>query len=146
MNTGSSSMEQQTASMVHQHLEHDLEQVRDLHTRILLVDGPTWVGHEIKQSDDAKAVIIDRTLILCRSKGEYQTLMRLLQDPMKCVPFCDLMISFNHRRDRETLGKRIQKIRRKLPADLMIHCEIGQGYVLREKSQNNEQKISGREQ
>jgi hypothetical protein len=139
-------MEQQTASMVHQHLDHDLEHVRDLHTRLLLVDGPIWIGHEIKQSDDAKAVIIDRTLILCRSKVEYQTLMRLLQDPMKCVPFRDLMTSFNPERDREALGKRIQKIRRKLPADLMIHCEIGQGYVLREKSHQKEQEIQGRDQ
>src|ERR1700726_3172275 len=93
MNTDSSSMEQQTASMVHQQLDHDLEHVGYLHTQLLLVDGPTWVGHEIKQSDDAKTVIIDHTLILCGSHVEYQTLMRLLQNPMECVPFRDLMTS-----------------------------------------------------
>jgi hypothetical protein len=127
-------MEQQTDSMAHQ----QLEPVGYLHRRILLTDGPLWIGHEIKQNDDAKAVIIDRTLILCRSKGEYQTLMRLLQDPMECVSFRDLMISFKHERDRKALGKRIQKLRRKLPAYLMIGCEIGEGYILREKSLEEE--------
>ena len=65
---------------------------------------------------------------------EYQTLLRLLQKPMECVPFRDLMPSFNYQRDREALGKRVQKVRRKLPPDLTIRCEIGEGYILREKS------------
>src|SRR5436189_6481808 len=115
MNTHSSSRRQQTASLVNQQLESDLELAVSFHTRLLLVDGPSWVGHEIKHNDDAHTIIIDSTLILCGSKEEYQTLMRLLQDLMQCVAFCDLMPSFEYERDRDALGKRIQKVRRKLP-------------------------------
>ena len=143
MNTRSSSMEQQTASLVNQQLERNREHAASLHTRLLLVDGPSWVGHEIKQNEDANTIIIDSTLILCRSKVEYQTLIRLLQDPMECVPFYDLMPSFEYQRDRETLGKRIQKLRRKLPPYLTIRCEIGEGYVLREKPHKKEDEIQG---
>src|SRR5437016_2706847 len=132
MNTRSSSREQQTASMTNQQLEGDLEQAVSLHARLLLVDGPSW-GHEIKHNDDANTIIIDSTLISCGSKLQYQTLMRFLQDPMQCVPFRDLMPSFNYQRDRNVLSKRMQKLRRKLPPYLTISCEIGQGYVLREK-------------
>ncbi len=123
-------MAQQTVSKINQQLEH----AESLHKQLLLVDGPSWVGHEIKQNDDTNTMIIDHTLILCGSKVEYQTLIRLLQDPMECVSFCDLMPSFEYERDRDTLGKRIQKLRRKLPPYLTIRCEIGEGYILREKS------------
>ena len=143
MNTRSSSRRQPTASLVNQQREGDLEQAVPLHTRLLLVDGPLWVGHEIKHNDDANTIIIDSTLISCGSKQQYQTLMRFLQDPMQCVPFRDLMPSFNYQRDRNVLSKRMQKLRQKLPPSLTIHCEIGQGYVLREKSQKREHEIQG---
>ena len=143
MNTHSSSMEQQTASRVNHQLERDLEHAVPFHTPLLLVDGPSWVGHEIKHNDNANIIIIDSTLIPCGSKVEYQTLMRLLQDPTECVPFGDLMPSFEYQRDRDTLGKRIQKLRRKLPPYLTIRCEIGAGYVLREKSHKKEHEIQG---
>jgi hypothetical protein len=127
MDTRSSSTERH---LVQQQLEGDREHAGSLHRRFLLVDGPSWVGHEIKHNEDANLIIIDGTLILCRSKVEYQTLIRLLQDPLECVPFDDLMPSFEYQRDRKALGKRIQK----LPPCLTIGCEIGAGYVLREKS------------
>ncbi len=123
------SMEHQTTAMLNRQLEHG----GSLHTWLPLVDGPSWDGHEIKHNDEAYAIIIDNTLILCGSQVEYQTLLRLLQEPMECVPFRDLMPSFNYQRDREALGKRIQKVRRKLPPYLTIRCEIGEGYILREK-------------
>ena len=141
MNTRSSSREQQTASMTNQQLEGDLEQAVSLHTRLLLVEGPSWVGHEIKHNDDANTIIIDSTLISCGSKLQYQTLMRFLQDPMQCVPFRDLMPSFNYQRDRNVLSKRMQKLRQKLPPSLTIRCEIGQGYVLREKPHKEERSV-----
>src|SRR4051794_39252813 len=112
-------MNTRSSSMVNQQLEGDLEHAGSLHRRLLLVDGPSWIGHEIQHNDDAKTIIIDGMLILCGSKVEYQTLMRLLQNPMECVPFCDFMPAFEYKRDRDTLGKRIQKLRRKLPAYLM---------------------------
>jgi hypothetical protein len=123
--------------LAHQQLEGDREYAGSHHRRLLLVDGPSWVGHEIKHNDEANLIIIDGTLILCGSKVEYQTLIRLLQDPLECVPFSDLMPSFEYQRDRKALGKRIQKLRRKLPPKLTIGCEIGAGYVLREKSHEN---------
>jgi hypothetical protein len=131
MNTRSSSTERH---LVHHQLEGDREHAGSLHRRLLLADGPSWVGHEIKHNEEANLIIIDGTLILCGSKVEYQTLIRLLQDPLECVPFGDLMPSFEYQRDRKALGKRIQKLRRKLPPSLSIGCEIGAGYVLREKS------------
>src|SRR5437588_9692771 len=143
MNTRASSRRQPTASLVNQQLEGDLEQAVSLHARLLLVDGPSWVGHEIKHNDDANIIIIDSTLISCGSKLQYQTLMRFLQDPMQCVPFRDLMPSFNYQRDRNVLSKRMQKLRRKLPPYLTIRCEIGQGYVLREKPHKREHEIQG---
>ena len=143
MNTRSSSMEQQAASRVNHQLERDPEQAVSFHTRLLLVDGPSWVGHEIKHNDNANTIIIDSTLISCGSKLQYQTLMRFLQDPMECVPFRDLMPSFNYQRDRNVLSKRMQKLRRKLPPYLTIRCEIGQGYVLREKPHKREHEIQG---
>ena len=119
------SMEHQTTAMLNRQLEHG--------GSLPLVDGPSLDGHEIKHNDEAYTIIIDNTLILCGSRMEYQTLLRLLQEPMECVPFRDLMPSFNYQRDREALGKRIQKVRRKLPPYLTIRCEIGEGYILREK-------------
>jgi hypothetical protein len=132
MNTRSSSTQRH---LVQQQLKGDREHSGPLHRWLLLVDGPSWVGHEIKHNEDANLIIIDGTLILCGSTVEYQTLIRLLQDPLECVPFSDLMPSFEYQRDRKALGKRIQKLRRKLPPYLSIGCEIGAGYVLREKSQ-----------
>jgi hypothetical protein len=143
MNTRSYFMKQQTASMISQQLECDLENAVSFHTYLLLVEGPSWDGHEIKHNDDANAVIIDNTLILCGSKVEYQTLLRLLQKSTECVPFTDLMPSFKYERDRDALGKRIQKLRPKLPPYLTITCEIGRGYVLREVSHKNEHEIQG---
>lgn len=89
-------MNTRSSPMVNQHKECDLENGGSLQTWLSLIDGPSWVGHEIKHSDDAKTIIIDSTLILCGSQVEYQTLMRLLQDPMECVPFGDLMPSFEY--------------------------------------------------
>jgi hypothetical protein len=141
MNRRFSSMEQQTISLTNQHVECHLKNAVALHRRLLLVDGPSWGGHEIKQNDEANIIIIDSTLIPCGSKEEYQTLIRLLQDPMECVAFCDLMPFFEYKRDRDTLGKRIQKLRRKLPPELTIRCESGVGYTLREKSHKKAQEV-----
>ncbi len=138
MNRRFSSMEQQTISLTNQDVECHLKNVGALHKSLLLVDGPSWVGHEIKQNDEANIILIDSMLIACRSKEEYQTLIRLLQYPMECVAFCDLMPFFEYERDRDTLGKRIQKLRRKLPPSMTIRCEAGVGYILREKSQKED--------
>ena len=132
MSIRSSSREQQTKRVINEHGPHNQREDSPPSSWFPLVEGPVWEGHEIKHNDGANAVVIDRVLILCRSQTEYQTLMRFLQDPMECVPFGDLMPSFEYKRDRDTLGKRIQKLRRKLPPSLTIRCEIGEGYVLRE--------------
>ena len=50
-------------------------------TWLALQDGPSWDGHEIKHNDDANTVVIDSVLVLCRTKVEYQTFMRLLAQP-----------------------------------------------------------------
>jgi hypothetical protein len=110
-------------------------------TWLALQDGPSWDGHEIKQNDDANTVVIDSVLILCRSKVEYQTFMQLLAQPRECVPFDDLMPSFDYVRDRDALGKRIGRLRRKLPPTLTIRCELGEGYVLRETHIQEDQEV-----
>jgi len=145
MSTHSYVMEQHNIHRIRRQQGQASEEIAPVQTWLALQDGPSWEGHEIKHNDDANTVVIDSTLILCRSKVEYQTLMRLLAQPKECVPFDDLMPSFDYARDREALGKRVGRLRRKLPPTLTIRCELGEGYVLRETHiQDNEKPFPGR--